>query len=409
MLPASLCLSFFIGVVGQGSLKAIFAKLKATRDTIYNIEEEKLHYARFEADVKQATTIGDLSPEILESLFDESRPALMQFIADRINSKHATWVASQDQPHFYGISHGDMMLLHGSDERTLNNTDKSLINSIIVNGLPLAFDSREDFSACAGLIGHVSDQSNCNSCGAISVAGALGNRLCIKTNGKVRVQLSPAYAVACCVPSRGCTGVHGCLGANYVHIWEFTHSFGIPTGGDYTPVQSMTAASGCWPYNFPKCNHTPPNMRNHSVGKYPPCGSVPARKPPCQSSCPNRKYRTNLLVDLHFTVAPGGIRVTPNVGSIKSQIYAGGPVTAAIVFYDDLLYYNSGVYTHVYGAKVGYHLIKLIGWGMMGAQGYWLAVNSWNEEWGESGLLKIGFGGCEIEQYVMYGDPDVST
>jgi len=55
--------------------------------------------------------------------------------------------------------------------------------------------------------------------------------------------------------------------------------------------------------------------------------------------------------------------------------------------------YKSGVYKYVSGDSIGGHAVKLIGWG----PDYWLAVNSWNETWGEKGLFRIAYGECGID------------
>lgn len=43
----------------------------------------------------------------------------------------------------------------------------------------------------------------------------------------------------------------------------------------------------------------------------------------------------------------------------------------------------------------GYHAVKVIGWGTENGTKYWLAVNSWNDEWGDKGLFKIRRGNAE--------------
>jgi cathepsin B len=45
----------------------------------------------------------------------------------------------------------------------------------------------------------------------------------------------------------------------------------------------------------------------------------------------------------------------------------------------------SGVYKHVTGYELGGHAVKIIGYGVENGQDYWLAVNSWNEDFGDNG------------------------
>jgi cathepsin B len=71
----------------------------------------------------------------------------------------------------------------------------------------------------------------------------------------------------------------------------------------------------------------------------------------------------------------------------------------------DFLTYSSGVYYHQTGAAEGGHAIKLIGWGTDEESGldYWLAVNSWNDTWGDKGTFKIKQGDCGIDGQVHAG------
>lgn len=48
-----------------------------------------------------------------------------------------------------------------------------------------------------------------------------------------------------------------------------------------------------------------------------------------------------------------------------------------------------GVYQHKYGKSIGDHSIRVIGWGVENDIPYWLVANSWNNHWGDKGLIKI--------------------
>ena len=56
---------------------------------------------------------------------------------------------------------------------------------------------------------------------------------------------------------------------------------------------------------------------------------------------------------------------------------------------------------------MGGHSIKIIGWGVEDGLPYWLVVNSWNEDWGDNGYVKIlrGHNVINIEGEVMAGHP----
>jgi cathepsin B len=50
-----------------------------------------------------------------------------------------------------------------------------------------------------------------------------------------------------------------------------------------------------------------------------------------------------------------------------------------INLYEDLLHYQSGIYYHREGARMGLHLLKIIGWSEQDGIPYWLCQNTWGE------------------------------
>ncbi|CAH1110499.1 unnamed protein product [Psylliodes chrysocephalus] len=58
-----------------------------------------------------------------------------------------------------------------------------------------------------------------------------------------------------------------------------------------------------------------------------------------------------------------------------------------------------GIYHHVRDRSVGQFGLRLLGWGVENDEPYWLAANSWNEDFGEKGLMRIrrGVNECNIE------------
>lgn len=49
----------------------------------------------------------------------------------------------------------------------------------------------------------------------------------------------------------------------------------------------------------------------------------------------------------------------------------------------------SGVYFHVLGKFLGWHAVRLLGWGTENYVNYWIGANSWNLSWGDHGTIKI--------------------
>ncbi|OON23646.1 papain family cysteine protease [Opisthorchis viverrini] len=97
--------------------------------------------------------------------------------------------------------------------------------------------------------------------------------------------------------------------------------------------------------------------------------------------------------------------------SIKKEIMLNGPVEAAFDVYEDFTQYQSGIYFHAWGELVGGHAIRILGWGEQNGVPYWLIANSWNEDWGEKGYLRLlrGYNECGIEEEATAGLPDLST
>lgn len=65
-----------------------------------------------------------------------------------------------------------------------------------------------------------------------------------------------------------------------------------------------------------------------------------------------------------------------------------------------------GVYKYTIGKFHGYHVVRVIGWGVENKTPYWLATNSWNADWGDKGLFKIIRGDSEVlfEDFLSAGE-----
>jgi len=55
----------------------------------------------------------------------------------------------------------------------------------------------------------------------------------------------------------------------------------------------------------------------------------------------------------------------------------------------DFYYYKGGIYKHKWGRLVGGHLITLVGYDDL--QRCWICKNSWGENWGENGWVRISY------------------
>jgi len=255
--------------------------------------------------------------------------------------------------------------------------------------IPDNFDAREKWPNCTSLK-EIRDQGGCGSCWAFAATEAMTDRLCIATNGESKFRFSAENLVSCCGILSLCG--FGCNGGFPSSAWRYWVSHGIVSGGAYDTHQ------GCQSYEIAPCEH-------HTPGPRPNCTN--GRTPKCHKSC-DSGYKVPYKQDLHFGSKSYG--VSSNVEQIQAEILMHGPVEAAMLVYDDLLLYKSGVYHHVKGFRLGGHAIKILGWGVEDDMPYWLIANSWNYDWGDGGFFKIqrGRNECGIESLgIVAGLPKV--
>ena len=89
------------------------------------------------------------------------------------------------------------------------------------------------------------------------------------------------------------------------------------------------------------------------------------------------------------------------VEKIKQAIYTYGPVTAAMAIYEDFAHYKGGIYRHVKGKLVGYHMVLIVGW--EDGTRSWICKNSWGPLWGMGGWFQIKWGDSSIGYMVLAG------
>ncbi|KAJ4459298.1 putative Cathepsin B [Paratrimastix pyriformis] len=238
--------------------------------------------------------------------------------------------------------------------------------NVDVSAIPESFDSRTAWPKCTDLIGHIYDQGHCGSCWAMGAFETLEDRLCIQSEGAVKIQLAAQDLVSCDSSSMGCNG-------------------GWPSAAWSTMQRTGIVTEACYPYAMGACKH-------------PGCSDWPT--PACNSTCANGAV---FKQDKHH--AASSYSVPSNVEAIQTEIMTHGPVEAAFTVYEDFANYKSGVYHHVSGSAAGGHAIKIIGWGVDGTTPYWMVANSWNTDWGMNGLFYIlrGKNECGIEDEVVAG------
>ncbi|KAI6654792.1 Cathepsin B [Oopsacas minuta] len=299
----------------------------------------------------------------------------------------ATWTAGR-QERFKGMTEEDVAVLCGVINGTYNPLP--IMSIPVLKDIPAEFDARTKWARCPS-IGTIQDQSNCGSCWAFGAAEAMSDRYCIHLN--MSLNISAADLMECC---ESCG--NGCEGGFPEAAWNYWTRSGICTGGLYE--KSEDKSSTCKPYPLPSCEH-------HIVGKEPPCSKKIAKTPECTQTC-HKGYTTPYKQDLHYGSVSYSLDVSVNgVQSIQTEIMTNGPVEAAFTVYSDFPTYKSGVYKRHSLDPLGGHAVKILGWGVLNGEPYWLVANSWNPDWGNKGFFLIlrGHNECGIEEQITAGMP----
>jgi len=303
-------------------------------------------------------------------------------IIDEINSLETTWIAGENK-RFTNMQLEEIKGLMGSLETPpeLLLPQKKLFRA---SNLPENFDLREAYPQCESLK-EIRDQSACGSCWAFGAVEAMSDRICIASGQKLQTRISAEDLVSCCW-SCG----FGCNGGFPSSAWTYFKNTGLVTGGLYQ--QNTT----CQPYKFKPCDH-------HMTGKYGPCPSGLYPTPSCESTCNKDYVGPSFSQDKWH--AKDAYSIARDEQAIMTEIFNHGSVEVSFTVFEDLLSYKSGVYQHKTGSALGGHAVKAIGWGVENGVKYWLIVNSWNEGWGDNGLVKIlrGSNHCGIESGVVAG------
>jgi cathepsin B len=216
------------------------------------------------------------------------------------------------------------------------------------------YDFRQAYAHC---VSPVVDQKNCSSSYAVASAGAISDRFCISTNQNVR--LSAQQVLSCQEDNEG----KECEGGDIAGFLDFAKRKGL-------------VDENCFPYQ----------------------GEPNVACDPAIQQCP--RY---FIQDYCVANGPEGI---------KRDIFQNGPVIGYFPAYRDFLVYKSGIYRVQEGTSKfqGGHAIKLIGWGTSeDGEQYWIAENSWGNDWGMKGYAHIAMGQEELflDQYAFSANPKV--
>ncbi|VDP21916.1 unnamed protein product [Soboliphyme baturini] len=255
--------------------------------------------------------------------------------------------------YFKGKSDDDIQRLYGTFPSVDQSPSLPVQSAKSLMLLPRNFDSREKWPYCKSMR-QIRDQSSCGSCWAVSSASVMSDRECTASSGRLQPYLSDEYINACC------PGCFGCRGGWPELAFRFWVKNGVPTGGPYGSVDS------CQPYSIQ-------------------CKNCVVKTPRCEQHC-IPTYAIPLTTDKYY--GESAYIVRGGIPAYMEEIFKNGPVVASFKTYEDIHYYKSGVYQHLWGKRRGAHAVRVIGWGIEDGVPYWLVTNSWNTTWGEKGTFK---------------------
>ncbi|MFL5785891.1 MAG: C1 family peptidase, partial [Bacteriovoracaceae bacterium] len=106
----------------------------------------------------------------------------------------------------------------------------------------------------------------------------------------------------------------------------------------------------------------------------------------CTNFCANQTERT--YKNVTNTFKPSGGWGSNSVQAVKDALKKG-PLVTSMTVYEDFLAYGGGIYKSTSSKSVGGHAVSLVGYN--DAERYWIVRNSWGEDWGEKGFVRVSW------------------
>lgn len=278
-----------------------------------------------------ALILGLTSPVFSGQALSREAKARVQGVQEAIKAKGARWEAGETS-----VSDRPWKSLGGLD--ILNVTGDLEELPAAREELPAALDWR---SLNGNFVTKSKDQGdNCNSCWAFAMTGALESYTLRRLN-KPGMDLDLSEQVML-----SCSGAGSC--GNGIIDPTFIQKTGLPPDSAYPYI----AYDG-------KCSKAAAGWQNSA-------------------------YKID-----------GWARIPHDLVTLKTALVHYGPLPVAMMVYEDLVDYRSGVYSYVTGEAMGGHGVLLVGYNDAGK--YFIAKNSWGAKWGEHGFFRIAYSELESE------------
>ena len=230
---------------------------------------------------------------------------------------------------------------HGGEGANFNDPPSTSGRPLSYHELPQEFNWRDKGDHLPPIVA----QGSCGSCFAITTPRMFAARLSILTRGKVKVQFSPQDILSCSNYSQGCLG-----GIPYL-VGKYAEDYGF-------------VAEDCFPYTA------------------------------SDDSCSNERANCVRYYGTDYEYI-GGYYGASNVPDMMTELVNNGPIIASMLASDDFYLYKGGIYRstgvkdHSNPMEPVNHTVLIVGYGEQGGVEYWLAQNSWGEDWGEEGYFRI--------------------
>jgi len=187
----------------------------------------------------------------------------------------------------------------------------------------------------------VQDQGACGSCWATAAIGCLQSHLEIKHG--VSNLLSTQALVSCTPNEHKCGGTGGCHGATTELAFEYITNHGIPSNSD-------------WPYM---------SFRGQ-----------------------NGECTADLVKKTHAKIQHHVVLPTNEGAPLLQVLYQEGPVVVSVAA-STWSFYDRGVYSGCPKDAIINHAVVAEGFGTEDDEKYYLIKNSWGNDWGEEGYIKL--------------------
>jgi cathepsin B len=251
--------------------------------------------------------------------------------------------------------------------------------------LPSTFDASEKWPECADGIRLVRNQGGCGSCWAISSTSMMTDRICIRSRGQRKPDISLQHLLECC------DYCGRCHGGNVMFALYFWFEQGIYDDRCYPYTIDQSCGHPCRPATFDVAK---------GLGR---CSRTCKRRDPHVRPS-NRRYRAQYFYDfndLEDTSQLTSWGLTNRDASfeevldlVKRDVFFHGSAVVCFVVFQDFFHYYDGVYNvnreDNFGSNRYTHCVKVIGWGRYGEDREYLTiVNSWGGPWAKDGTVKI--------------------